>query len=374
MNHLYPLDPSDCIIIDREAPEARDALDGGHLRTATGRVRVSAHDLIQREDGRREIVFRVREVVPARNLRERLDRMRVAVRAISLTATAMPCLAVLAVGISHGAKPAIGVAASALFGALLLQVAVNLYNDVTDYQKLIDLPGTPGGSGVFERAWYTPREILGAARLALIAAILAGVPALIAYPIQILAIGSLGVAGALLYSHASNGLKYRGLGDVAVFFLCGPLVTTGFSFAAFGSMESAAIPLGVVLGLLACGLLHVNNLQDMEYDRSRGAATLASRIGFGASRRLLVVIYVLAGLTLAGAIGSGAMPLATAIAFGAVFPVVHLCRVVCDAIGPSSPKLDRTRDLAAQIHLLVGILISLGAFFSIAVSAAPKGP
>lgn len=344
----------------RTSNEANEALETGYL----GTTRVRVGHVIRDADQREKIVFFKVDFLPALGFSEKLKRMFLASRAFSLTATAMPFFALSAFG--FGQKLAIHplLAVSALLGVLLLQISVNLYNDFSDYRKLIDVPGSPGGSGVFQAGWYTPAQIRFVARITLASAVLFGIPVLVAYPIPILICGSLGALGALLYSHEKMGLKYHALGDLAVFLLCGPVLTAGFSLATFGEVIPASWVIGGFLGLLACGLLHVNNLHDIDFDRARDANTLAIRLGFRKSQNLLGGLYWIAGLALFASVAFGILPWITLITLGFSWPAIRLLRQVRSALGPSSPQLDGARILAAQIHLISGGLLTLGLLFA----------
>lgn len=354
----------DLFYLPRESREAATALETGFLDRGGAPRAVRATEVRRRPEGSEEILFRTIAYPRPKGIGERLSRALIAARAISLTATLMPCLAVWAEGARRGSAVEFLPAISALVGAISLQLAVNLYNDVSDYRRLIDLPGTPGGSGVIEKGWFTPIEIRNWARFFAVFGVLAGLPALARRPVEIAITGGLGALGTLLYSHPRAGLKYLALGDFAVLALCGPVLTAGFSVAAFGTVIPSVLPIGGVLGLLACGLLHVNNLHDIEFDRARGAITLAGRIGFVASTRLLVAMYVGAAAALIGGVAAGRLPAIALAALGVTPLVVPLLRRVCGAMGPSSPELEGTRITAAKIHLLAGVLLSLSLFLS----------
>ncbi len=267
-----------------------------------------------------------------------------AVRPISLTATATPALAMIVYGVRHQWAIDWRIAIPALLGALLLQVAVNLLNDVEDHLRLIDLPGGPGGAGVIQRGWLTARRVRRAAFGALALGVLCGAPALFRAPLPILAIGALGVLGTLGYSGRPFGWKYRALGDLAVLALCGPGMTLGMSWAAFGRGGLAPWLLGGYFGLLAVAILHANNLEDRELDRRRGAVTVAQQLGARGGRAYFVLLYLVAFALpplawWAGAIG----PIA------AFLPLVGLPVI---ALPPNRLR-------AAQAHLALGVLFLL---------------
>jgi 1,4-dihydroxy-2-naphthoate octaprenyltransferase len=346
--------------LSRANTEARLALVDGYITRDGRRIGVRAVEVLARAGGHEDILFREVDRVSATTTREKIRRSLIAIRAISLTATLMPCLAVLADGLRRGETLNKFAAVSALMGVLLLQIAINLYNDVSDYVKLIDLPGTPGGSGAFNRGWVTPKEVLAYARSAAVLAVVCGIPSLLSYPREILTIGLLGLAGTLLYSNERIGLKYHALGDFTVLVLCGPALTAGYSLAAFGKLAPSFLAIGIFLGLLACGLLHVNNLQDIEFDRSRGASTLASRVGFTNSVRILFAIeglaFLVAGLAIAGKI----LPIGAMVVGIAAVPAWKLLRKVAGSLGPTCPTLFGVRIEAAQLHLLSGALLTAG--------------
>jgi 1,4-dihydroxy-2-naphthoate octaprenyltransferase len=283
------------------------------------------------------------------------------IRAFSLTATGTPCVAVLVLSLVRGDSIYGWTGLSALLGVLFLQVAINLFNDVEDYRRLIDLPGTLGGSGVIQNGWWTPSELKKIAWLSLTVGSFLGLPAVFHEPLILLPIGLLGAVGVLFYSGRKAGLKYRALGDLAVWILCGPLLTLGFSLAISRTWSAGVLSMGAFFGFLASALLHVNNLQDMKLDKARGVKTYAISLGFKGSLKFLVFLYAGAFVSLVVAVCARELPLfsvAGAIVSSALaFP--WLKKVYC-ALGPESSLLSNCRIKAAQIHLLGGVSLIFG--------------
>jgi 1,4-dihydroxy-2-naphthoate octaprenyltransferase len=284
-----------------------------------------------------------------------------AIRAFSLTATVTPCLAVLALSDVHlsGVSGLIGVCA--LLGVLFLQIAINLFNDVEDYRRLIDLPDTLGGSGVIQNGWWTPAELRRLAWSALAMGSFLGLPAVLRQPRVLFPVGLIAGLGVLLYSGKKLGLKYMALGDLTVWILCGPALTLGFSFAITGPARPEVFWVGSFFGFLATALLHVNNLQDMKLDLKRGVNTLAIRLGFKGSLRFLTLLYLLAGASLLTGVVLKELP---RWALSGVFVCAILAapwlKSLAPALGPESSLLSQCRLKAAQIHLLSGVALILG--------------
>lgn len=287
----------------------------------------------------------------------------VSLRAISLTATATPCLIILLAGYLSGYRPQILFSALALIAVLLAQMAINVYNDVEDHLLLVDDPKSIGGSGVIAKGWFSARQLRRHANFYLALGVIAAAPILISGPKELYVVLLLALIGVIGYSGAPFRFKYRAMGDVVVILLCGPLLTAGYSYAAFGSLFSGVLGLGLILGIAADAILHANNLNDLEADRSRGAYTLAAKIGFKKSRMFLyALLFGIPTLSLL-LYFVNQLPLgATIAALGSMVFYSHLIKKVSTASGPLSPQLADIRFLAAQFHLGLGVLMLLGLF------------
>ena len=282
-------------------------------------------------------------------------------RAYSLSATGAPCLATMLYGLALGWKINTALAVSALIGAVLLQIAINILNDVQDHLKLIDLPGNFGGSGALQKGWITALELN---RLALISVILAaalGAPAVIAQPaIMLPAVGVAGI-GVLGYSNWPFRFKYRALGDVAVVLMCGPLLTYCYSLAAFGTFDPGVLILGWAFGLAAGTILHANNLQDIPVDQKRGAKTMATRLPFSIAKKGLAAFYLGTYFFLILGTVQRFIPWPALAASAITIPLAFkLAKDTDKASGPDSPLLSNIRVKTAQTHLLLGVVMSIG--------------
>lgn len=298
-----------------------------------------------------------------------------AIRAPSLTATFAPSLATLLLGLALGWDVRPILALCAVFGVLAVQVGVNLMNDVEDDLRAIDRPGTLGGSGVIQDGTLTSGTLRRAAALSFALGFAFGLPTLIAEPwlVVLVAVSAFGAWG---YS-SGVGLKYRALGDVAVLALCGPVLTVGFSLAAFGQVHALVLTLGLALGFAAVGLLHTNNFQDMDNDQRRGVRTLALALGVAGSRGYLIAVYALALLVwpLTALVG-GLHVVAALLPLVAVVPMAQLVLRLMAAsndprgasVGLAGPELALVRMDAAKVHLMLGALMSIGLLVSIIAS------
>jgi 1,4-dihydroxy-2-naphthoate octaprenyltransferase len=134
---------------------------------------------------------------------------------------------------------------AAFLGANLAHAANNLANDWRDYKDGLDRPGYP-------RADYSPHPIASGAmssRTLLTAiAILTGLGALLGGFTMVmradLMLGLFAVAGLILswgYTDPPLRLKRRGLGELSVLLVWGPLMGGGTYLAATGTIDSTAL-------------------------------------------------------------------------------------------------------------------------------------
>jgi len=103
------------------------------------------------------------------------------------------------------------------------------------------------------------------------------------------------VAAGWLYTGGPRPYGYAGLGEVFVFVFFGLLATAGTTYVHELEVPPAAWAAGCATGLLACAILAINNLRDVETDAEAGKRTLAVRLGRPATRALI-------GAFLAGAL------------------------------------------------------------------------
>ena len=293
-----------------------------------------------------------------------LKRWAAALRAISLTSMFIPTLSTYLLLTQNEFGFNIHLAISAIIIPCLLLLAVNVLNDVEDHLKLIDMPGTIGGSGVIQKGWLTPKQLTVFAFLSILTALTLSVPFLIKIPILRWMIAPFTLMVVVGYSGKPFSFKYRALGDLMVFLCCGPLLTTAFSLAVFGTYGPSVLLIGSFYGLLACTILHANNMNDINNDTQRGGKTLASLVGFENSKLLMTVYYLAAFVSLLILVVMQELswwqisPL-----FLVSFPIGKLMRSIFKASHPEDQSIANIRFITPQIHLLTGIILCLSISF-----------
>lgn len=209
-----------------------------------------------------------------------------AIRPKTLPAAVGPVAVGSAVAFSHNSfapLPAIG----CLFGATLLQIAVNLANDYFDFKNNIDSEERLGPVRVTQSGLIPPQEVKRGMILTLLLAALVFVYLAVAGGLPIVIIGVASVVAALAYSGGPYPLASNGLGELFVFIFFGLVAVCGTYFIQAGQFNLQVVAASIPPGLLITAIMVVNNLRDIETDRKAGKNTLAVILG----RRKTILEY-----------------------------------------------------------------------------------
>lgn len=185
--------------------------------------------------------------------------------------------------------------------ALALQVGVNYANDYSDGIRGTDLNRT-GPTRLTASGAAAPALVKRAAFLAFgVAAVLGLWLIWLSGTWGLLIIGALAVLAAWFYSGGKRPYGYAGLGEVGVFIFFGLVATLGTTYTQLGRITLTSLFGAFGVGLLACAILMINNIRDIETDRVAGKRTLAARLGNAKARRWYVGFIVLAFVCAFGA-------------------------------------------------------------------------
>ncbi|MFD1715282.1 1,4-dihydroxy-2-naphthoate polyprenyltransferase [Amnibacterium flavum] len=181
----------------------------------------------------------------------------------------------------------------ALAVAVLLQIGVNYANDYSDGIRGTDLhrvgPARLTASGAAK-----PRTVLTVALVFFGLAALAGLALVIISQIWwLLAVGAVAIVAAWFYTGGKKPYGYAGLGEIAVFVFFGLVATVGTTYVQIEQVPTESWLSGIAIGSLACAVLVVNNLRDIEQDRLAGKKTLSVRIGARWSKILFCVLLAI---------------------------------------------------------------------------------
>jgi len=239
-----------------------------------------------------------------------------AARLRTLPVAAAPVVVGTALAIADGGGRVLP-AAAALLGALLIQIGANFANDVFDFERGADTEARTGPPRAAQLGLLTPRQMKIGTAVVFACAVLVGLYLVGVGGWPIAMIGILSIAAGLAYTGGPFAFGYHGLGDIAVFGFFGVVAVCGTYYVQALEWAPIAFAGALPIGAFATAVLVVNNLRDVDTDRSAGKRTLAVRFGRRAARfeyaGLVVFGYaMLPVLWLAGASRAAMLlPLAT---------------------------------------------------------------
>ena len=213
----------------------------------------------------------------------------------TLPAAASPVLIACAVAfVEHKFEPLAALAA--LLGALLLQIGANIANDVFDFQLGTDNQHRLGPLRMTQAGYLTPTEMKTGMVVVFILAAMCGVYMALVSGWWIIIIGALAILAAVAYTGGPFPYGYKGLGELFVFIFFGFAAVCGTYYAQAKSVSLLAILSSVPVGLLIVCILVVNNLRDLNGDKSSGKRTLAVRFGATWAKQEFIALLALAYL------------------------------------------------------------------------------
>lgn len=167
----------------------------------------------------------------------------------------------------------------ALIVALCLQIGVNYANDYSDGIRGTD-DFRVGPARLTAAGAAQPRTVLTVALAFFALAAVAGlVLVLLTQYWWLLIVGVIAIAAAWLYTGGKKPYGYFGLGELFVFVFFGLVATMGTTYVQVGRVNVESWLSAVGIGLIACAVLMVNNLRDIEPDTAAGKRTLAVLMG-----------------------------------------------------------------------------------------------
>jgi 1,4-dihydroxy-2-naphthoate octaprenyltransferase len=249
-------------------------------------------------------------------------------------------------------------AAAALVVALALQVGVNYANDYSDGIRGTDTERR-GPLRLTATGTATPTAVRNAAIGSFaVAALVGGVLSLVVNP-WLLLLGALSIAAAALYTGGPKPYGYHGFGEVAVLVFFGFVATVGSAYVHHETVPAAAWWGALAVGMLACALLVVNNLRDIDTDRVSGKRTLAVRIGRAATQDLYTACIAAAFVAVAAI---GVMEPPAFLALAAVPLAIAPLRIVRSRNTANPRALVAALVATSRLELVVALLLAIGLF------------
>lgn len=186
--------------------------------------------------------------------------------------------------------------------ALFLQILSNLANDYGDSIHGADHAGRKGPMRAVQSGVITAAEMKRALILSAALSFVSGCFLLwfskdiigSKAVLILLGTGILSIVAAIAYTNGKRPYGYMGLGDISVFIFFGLVAVMGSQYLQTASLSQEALYLSVAFGLLSVGVLNLNNMRDIESDRTAGKNSIPVRLGLAHAKKYHAALLMLA--------------------------------------------------------------------------------
>lgn len=280
-------------------------------------------------------------------------------------------LAIATIGVLVGGAAALyeGMASWRLLlawvGAAAAQAGTNLTNVSHNYKAGVAAGDEPSGfepdpeasSAVVWSGRLAPDRVRRAAHLCFGVTAAAGITLTALCGWEILALGIPGVAAGYFYAAPPLRLAHRGLGVPTVFVFMGPVMVAGSAFTVTLDLSLPALAASVPVGLVAAGIMHVNDLRDFGADLAHGKTTVSTLLGWGPAATLLAWIDGLAFASVGAGTALGLLPWTVLL----VLPTIPLAVKQLRLVRQRTPaSLESAWREGVKLHTAFGVLLVVG--------------
>ncbi len=246
----------------------------------------------------------------------------------------------------------------AIAGSVLFLAGTNFTNDYYDDRKGADGPESLGMAGFIQRGLLQPKQVLTAGVLCFATGAAIGLVLCATTSWELMWIGVASLLAGFLYTGAPVHLAYLGLGEATVFIFMGPVMVLGAYFVQTEVWAWDPVIASLPIAFLVTGILHANNLRDIETDRETGKRTIATLVGREWANREMYLLLAATYVSLVAAAIVGALPWLALIALATiplVRPIVQVVRA-----GGNPKKLNLALFRTARLHMQFGAVLALG--------------
>ncbi|GAB4163034.1 MAG: 1,4-dihydroxy-2-naphthoate octaprenyltransferase [Winogradskyella sp.] len=188
----------------------------------------------------------------------------------------------------------------AILTTISLQILSNLANDYGDGVKGTDNEDRVGPQRAIQSGAITPEEMLDAIKFNIVMVIILTLSLILAafgpnnflFLMLFVFLGGFSVYAALNYTMGDSPYGYRALGDIFVFVFFGLISTIGSYLLYVHRVDHVVLLPAIILGLLSVGVLNLNNMRDLEADKSVGKITIAVKLGIRKAKRYHYILIL----------------------------------------------------------------------------------
>ncbi len=245
-----------------------------------------------------------------------------------------------------------------------VNIGTNLANDYYDHRSGADEGNrdpTPfsGGSRVIQERLIPPSQVLRASILFYALGAVLGLVLTWIAGWGLLLFGVFGIVLSYFYTAPPLKLGYRGMGEVLVGILLGPVSVLGAYYVYTRRIGMDALALSLPVGLLVAAILYINQFPDAASDAAAGKRHWVVRLGKPRGVKVYILIVFMAYLSITLSAVSGLLPAWTLLSLVTLPVAIRASRILCRSYERTTQMLP-AMGLTITLHLSVGLLLLAG--------------
>mgnify|MGYP001313815628 FL=1 len=181
---------------------------------------------------------------------------------------------------------------------ICLQILVNLFNDLGDYEKGVDNEKRLGPERSLQSGKISKKEMRKLIAFVILITLILGFIAFLNSGITVIFLGISLILIAYLYTSGPFPYGYKGLGEFMVILIFGPVTILGALFLFDIEYNLIILLISIICGLSTSTIILTNNIRDLENDYTHNKITLAVKLGEKKSRILYILTIFLISLLL----------------------------------------------------------------------------
>ncbi len=181
----------------------------------------------------------------------------------------------------------------ATLGVLFLYAAFNLRNDYVDHMKGFDRIDLQLGSRPIQAGWLTAETVRKVANLFIILSFILAFPIFIAVPPILLFVAIALLISYLVLFRLRVSFKEIAGGELGIFLLVGPLLTSGYELSFTGVIRPETVVIGLIWGGMALMPIHLRNLELIVSQSQAGLHNMVNYFGFDKAKRFIAYWWIL---------------------------------------------------------------------------------
>jgi 1,4-dihydroxy-2-naphthoate octaprenyltransferase len=252
-----------------------------------------------------------------------------------------------------------------LIAIIINHVGLNMTDDYFDYKHSVDKlkPGEKnpytGGSGTLSSGVIKPDSMFKGFVFCYIITIIVGIYLTLTRGWPVLALGLIGVFCAVFYTAPPISFSHHGFGELALLVNFGTTIGLGAYFVQAQRLTLEAFLATLPMGIMLFSMIVINEIPDIEEDRTAGKLTLVARYGTRSGIKLYGLSWVCTYSIIVGGAALRIIPVYTLIALLSlplVYRSIKILRVQYDnpiLLAPANLDMIRAHSVAC-LGLIAG--------------------